>query len=312
MTRDQLLAQLAGLRRARVAGQRAPHKPLLVLWLLGRFATDGSTEVSYADAEEPVSALINDFGPAVRSPSQAGQRAALPFVHLERSLWELRDAQGRPLDSHTPGRGTVLRAHGARGRLRPEVERALAEPGTLAAAVTLLLETHFTPALEELIVEAVGLDLTELEVAAARLVTVGGVRRARNAGFADVVLRAYGYACAMCGFDGTLGRRPVGIEAAHIRWHSQRGPDLLTNGLALCALHHTLFDLGALGLTVEGRVRVSGLYAARSAAGRATRQLDGRPLAEPAPGQPGPGRAFVAWHSAEVFKSAERDGEPVA
>ncbi|WP_067226161.1 phosphorothioated DNA-binding restriction endonuclease [Streptomyces sp. NBRC 109706] len=316
MTRDQLLAQLAGLRRARVAGRRAPHKPLLVLWLLGRFAADGNTEVSYAEAEEPVSALINDFGPVVRSPSQARQRAAMPFVHLERTLWELRDDRGRPLDSDTPERGSVLRARGARGRLRPEVELALAEPGALAAAVRLLLESHFTPSIEELIGAAVGLDLTELEVEAARLVAAGGGRRARHSGFAEVVLRAYAYACAMCGFDGALGRRPVGLEAAHIRWHSQQGPDLLTNGLALCALHHTLFDLGALGLTAEGRVRVSGLYVARSAAGRATYELDGRPLAEPVPGQPGPGRAFVAWHSAQVFKSAEKDlevtsGEPV-
>ena len=55
----------------------------------------------------------------------------------------------------------------------------------------------------------------------------------------------------MCGFDGALGRYPVGIEAAHIRWHSQQGPDEITNALALCALHHALFDLGVLGITEE-------------------------------------------------------------
>ena len=38
--------------------------------------------------------------------------------------------------------------------------------------------------------------------------------------------------------------------------------------LALCALHHALFDLGVLGLTAERRIRVSDLYAARSEAGR--------------------------------------------
>ena len=36
-------------------------------------------------------------------------------------------------------------------------------------------------------------------------------------------------------------------------WHSQDGPDVVANGLVLCALHHALFDLGVLGLTAELR-----------------------------------------------------------
>lgn len=36
----------------------------------------------------------------------------------------------------------------------------------------------------------------------------------RRRGFAEEV-RAYAYQCAMCGFDGALGRYPVGIQAAH-------------------------------------------------------------------------------------------------
>jgi hypothetical protein len=53
----------------------------------------------------------------------------------------------------------------------------------------------------------------------------------------------------MCGFDGALGHYPVAIEAAHVRWQSQQGPDEMANALALCALHHALFDLGVLGIT---------------------------------------------------------------
>src|SRR5437660_7564344 len=44
MTRDELLELLARLRCAPVgrARLRAPHKPLLLLWLFGRFAATGS------------------------------------------------------------------------------------------------------------------------------------------------------------------------------------------------------------------------------------------------------------------------------
>jgi len=69
MTRDELLGLLAGLRQARVGEIRVPHKPLLLLWLFGRFSAIGSTVATYAEAEEPVSALINEFGPPVASAS---------------------------------------------------------------------------------------------------------------------------------------------------------------------------------------------------------------------------------------------------
>jgi hypothetical protein len=38
------------------------------------------------------------------------------------------------------------------------------------------------------------------------------------------------------GFDGVLGRYPVGIEAARVRWHSQQGPDELADALALAGI----------------------------------------------------------------------------
>jgi len=104
--------------------------------------------------------------------------------------------------------------------------------------------------------------------------------RPRRCRFAEEVLRAYAYQCAMCGFDGALGHYPVGIEAAHVRWHSQKGPDEITNALALCALHHALFDLGVLGITEERQICVSSLYVARNEAGRAVDALAGKPLAK--------------------------------
>jgi hypothetical protein len=83
-----------------------------------------------------------------------------------------------------------------------------------------------------------------------------------------------------------LGHYPVAIEAAHVRWHSQQGPDEIANALALCALHHALFDLGVLGITEDRRIRVSRLYVARNEAGQAVDALAGKPLLIPRPRQP--------------------------
>ena len=304
MTREEFLDLLARLRRASVGNVRAPHKPLLLLWLFGRFAATGSTAAAYAEAEPPLSALINDFGPPVASASAGRQRAAMPFVHLQREIWDLRDGSGAEIGPDAPERGPWLAGRDALGRLRPGAEQLLADPGTLAAAARLLLDLHFTPGLGAMICDAVGLDLAVLELAASP--GVAAARRSlRRPGFAEEVLRAYAYQCAMCGFDGALGRNPVGLEGAHVRWHSQDGRDVVVNGLALCALHHALFDLGVLGLTAERHIRVSSLYVARSDAGRrAVDDLSGQLLLKPRPGQPPVELVHVNWHHRQVFKGA--------
>jgi putative restriction endonuclease len=54
---------------------------------------------------------------------------------------------------------------------------------------------------------------------------------------------------------------------------ASRAPDEMANALALCALHHALFDLGVLGITGDRRICVSSLYVARTEAGRAVDAL---------------------------------------
>ncbi len=56
MDRDQFLQRLANLNRAPARGrpgQRAPHKPRLLLLLFGRYLAAGAGPVSYGEAEEP-------------------------------------------------------------------------------------------------------------------------------------------------------------------------------------------------------------------------------------------------------------------
>jgi putative restriction endonuclease len=106
----------------------------------------------------------------------------------------------------------------------------------------------------------------------------------------------------MCGFDGALGHYPVAIEAAHVRWHSQQGPDEMANALALCALHHALFDLGVLGITEDHLICVSSMYVARNEAGKEVDALAGRALLTPRPCQPTVDVVHISWHHHQVFK----------
>lgn len=69
------------------------------------------------------------------------------------------------------------------------------------------------------------------------------MRAFRDARFRPLVLQAYGSQCAVCGTALKL------VDAAHIVPVSDpRGDDAVTNGLALCRLHHGAYDIGLMGI----------------------------------------------------------------
>lgn len=75
----------------------------------------------------------------------------------------------------------------------------------------------------------------------------------RDPAFRESVLRAYECRCAVCNLDVRIGNQTLGIEAAHVKWHQAGGPSTVDNGIALCSLHHKLFDYGALTLSQKDR-----------------------------------------------------------
>jgi len=96
LTPAALLSRIDDLRQARIKDQRAPHKPLLLLYLLGRLDSVGSSAVSYKEGEPQVSRLIAEFGP----PAASRHRAEMPFFYLDRSLWRLSPQATRAQHGH--------------------------------------------------------------------------------------------------------------------------------------------------------------------------------------------------------------------
>jgi putative restriction endonuclease len=288
---DEIIERLASLRQHERDGRRSPHKPLLVLLALGRIAETGSSQIPWSEAETLLADLIADFGP----PSQTGraQSAAYPFTRLRADgIWTL--------DSDVPmDRVGALKA-GVSGQFEASLERALRERSALIPTLARsLVDVHFPSTVAPDVLLAVGLD-PEIVEAEAEGLPVSPVERKRSRTWPAAVLEAWDRQCAFCGFDGQAGGVPVGLEAAHIRWFKLDGPDTLENGLALCSLHHKLFDRGMLGLDVDLTVVVSQRFSARTPRGRALYELHGRPLT-PRPGTPLPAEQHIQWHREQVF-----------
>jgi putative restriction endonuclease len=248
VTDRDVLARFRGLQVWQRGRHRAPHKPLLVLLALGRLLQHGKRVLPYREADEALGALLREFSPTRRSV-----HPEYPFWRLQNDgVWEVRRAGPMRVreGNADPLRRELLRRD-AEGSFTTEIAAALQTDRQLARAlVHEILDAHFPASTHEEILVAVGpAGLVEDTVAAAR--------RARDPRFRHLVLTAYEHRCAICGFELRFRGTQLGVDAAHIMWHQAGGADMEQNGLALCVLHHKLFDRGALTVSHTHRVVLS-------------------------------------------------------
>lgn len=79
----------------------------------------------------------------------------------------------------------------------------------------------------------------------------------RDRVFRSVVLRAYDSRCAVTGLRLINGGGRAEVEAAHIRPVTERGPDIVGNGLALSGTVHWMFDRGLITIADDHEILVS-------------------------------------------------------
>ena len=262
--------------------------------------------ISYTAAEARFRELWNDFGRPGGQPN-----AHYPFWRLrnDKGLWEIPEES--VLSTTAAGDLFVEQAKeiGITGGFPEDVHDLLRNhPSLVARAAHQLLADHFPPSTHEDILEAVGLAAAPAAQDFAEPMPRRGTKVReyvpRDPRFRKEVLAAYEDRCAVCEHDTRFRDRLLGLEAAHIRWHSHNGDDVVPNGLALCSLHHTALDYGALGLERRGagfEILVSSKV--RGSSPSTTRLLDfrGKPIRPPLSPSDSPDPVFVAWHKREVF-----------
>ncbi len=277
------------------ASARAPYKPLLLLWLIGRVANGRGTAASFSEAEDEVGRLLSSHRVAEKSPS-----AANPFVYLasDAELWSVRTAEDddiRAMPQRVRENSKFLREH-AVGRLAPRFAAALGDPELRDRLVGELLRSEFPETLHEGILGEVGL---------AQHVRLASTPR--DPKFQRVVPMAYEFRCSFCDFSALMLGEHVGLDAAHVRMHSKDGPSTIDNGILLCALHHRLFDRGALGLDEDRRILVSQqLSVTDGRSNRSLLDLSGRHMRPPQRSYLPPAIEHIEWHHENLFKKPAR------
>ena len=286
MNKEQLLKSITELYIWKKGDQRAPHKPLLILYALGQLQQGCPRLISYNIAREKVRELLIEFGPLRKSyhPEQ-------PFVRLVNDgIWELsvdinlsKFTNKQLIDNNVAGGFTV------------EVYDLLKNDLLLQQKVAeTILSLHFPESIHEDILESIGLDFTVKK------------NKVRDPRFREKVLRAYEYRCAICGFNVRIGNNLVGIEAAHIKWHQAGGPDMEENGIALCSLHHKLFDRGIFTINNERKFLVSEYANGSKGFEEWVMKYHGHTIRNPVQSYYVPNDKFLGWHIREVFKGPWR------
>lgn len=275
-------------------GQRAPHKPLLILYALSQCIQTEKRFISFSEIDQKFKNLLMEFGPTRKS-----YHPEYPFWRLQNDgLWELKNAENvTSRKGNTDAKKSELIKYNVLGGFTQEIYNLLiSNKDQVPDIASSILEKNFPASIHEDILQAVGLDLEFKE----------NVRKRRDPNFRDKVLNAYEYQCAVCGFNVRVGNSLVAIEAAHIKWHQAGGPDSEENGVALCALHHKLFDRGAFTITNDMEINVSDRAHGTSGFNEWLMAYHGKEIKKPQRPSYYPMPEYVSWHISEVFQGYGR------
>jgi len=295
----KLLDAIDNLNIWKRGDKRAPHKPLLLLYALARQIRDPDAKFEFSSIEEDINQLLNDF---YKSFPRRKHHVNDPFWRLQKDkIWEVSADEEIIPDPSGSVLVSDLKKYNAAGSFSPEVVSEIKNnPDIVRQAAQKLLDKHFQPTLHQDILERVGLDYKT--VSAEKYFTR---KTKRDSRFRENVLHAYGYSCAVCGFNLRMKTLPVGLEAAHIKWHRNGGPDTENNGLALCATHHKLFDFGVITLSEDYRIVLSESIYDPDPENSFIKAHQKREITLPRNREHSPGKNYIRWHREEVFKEPE-------
>lgn len=289
MSSSQSLQQaIADMNTWRKGEQRAPHKPLLLLYVLAGYQQGHGRLFDYAsEIRDNLYSLLERFG-----PQRTQYRPDMPFWRLQGDgFWQLKNAERCSTfgSSQQPPTGELVKHHVAGGFDEQHYVRLIKNKNLINTLARQILEAHFTESIQEELADELGFEFQLL-------------RKQRDPLFRQQVLRAYNYECAICGFNMRHDNTSVALEAAHIKWKQHGGPCEIPNGLALCAIHHKAFDKGSIGLDENMRVQISEAVNGSGIVGRLFWDFQGKNISLPQIKAYYPQDEFVEWHRREVFR----------
>lgn len=286
----ELSEKIQLISRWRRGDQRAPHKPLMLLYALSEYKQGHQRLFRFEDeVDQQVKDLLVQYG-----PTRKAYHPEYPFWRLaneKEPFWELINGEECiPRKSNTDPKKSELIKYNVMAGFDEESFRTILEnPKLIDDIASKIIQDNFPETLQEELFVRFGFE-------------VNTSAKSRDPEFRRKVLRAYNYKCAVCGFDLAMDNVSVGVEAAHIKWKQYSGPCEVSNGIALCSIHHKALDRGAITLDSHFKVKVSPAVTGGELVKKLIWNFDGKSIQLPRQLYHYPAPSMVEWHVREVFK----------
>ena len=300
---EDLLERFTKLKRAGLkGGGKAPHKYLLLLFAISQCLKGEERMMPYQTVTKGLTPLLERYAPYTKH-----LRPNLPFWHLQNDgIWELDDPSlVRKGVTKKPSISDLAQRCG--GLSRNDYDLFSQNHSIALIVVHRILNLLYPASLHDQILETAGINdesnIKEYKKRKNIEKLIWHQRRWRDPKFPKQVIKAYDKQCAVCRFSIRLNDKPVGLEAAHIRWHQHNGPEYVSNGLALCAMHHELFDAGAFTVAPDVyKVHVSNQFSGHGDDEMLGR-FDEQPLARlPREKSEYPSQEHLLWHIDNIYR----------
>ena len=254
--------------------QRAPHKPLLLLYVLSQYQRGHARMFDYAsEIRDELHSLLERFGPQRRQ-----YRPDMPFWRLKGDgFWELHNSEQCSTGAPTAARQRAELCHVAGGFDEPHFALLNRNKKLINTLAHQILEAHFRRVFRKT-AEEMGFDLLRSQE--------------RDPHFRQQVLRAY--ECAICGFNMRHDNTSVARSGSY-QMEAARRP--LRNLTARRSARFTIRPLIKAPL-VWMRICASGFANGerRGHCWQAVLGFDGKPITLPRGKNAIRRKGFVAWH----------------
>jgi putative restriction endonuclease len=220
------------------------HKPLLLLLTISEIVHGHKNEFVFDEIESTLSYLISKYG--LKNTSRINPQ--YPFIYLASSqnLWICSIDKS---DLKHPDAASRKEVQGSIGHFTSKFYEFLQNPHNAYQCINFILNQYWPEAYHEEILHDLG--IYELN----QSFTL--VKSERSKKFVEEVLDAYERKCAICQQSIRLADTLIGIDACHVKPIQHFGDDNISNGIALCKVHHWALDRGAISISKEMNLLVS-------------------------------------------------------
>jgi putative restriction endonuclease len=295
---------------------RAPHKPFLLLSVIDLIET-GQVQANFVDLNAELIDTFDLYWEHVIG-KERDSNILMPFFHMtSEGFWHLVPVRGMEQML-----GSIGRIHSFRqfkhvllgAKLDDDLFTLLLGRDARDRLRRILIEKYFTPDIRQEIVRVGKITSESFEYSRELIDRLKGrftlkeapetetyLTESRSVAFRRVVVEAYQHTCAFCRVRVMTPDGRTAVAASHIVPWSHGHNDDPRNGMALCGLHHWVFDQGLIGVEPDHRITVSPVVRSDENAAQAILDLDRKPIYLPANQMLWPAKSALRWHMDNIF-----------